>query len=134
MYPPRRITISKCANGIHGGDDAVQFENKIYNLEMSEENKTYSIRLRLRRVIHEDAYVSVFVNEKVMKEEEDGGYGIDTDKLAAEAIRIGSTPNVDWQIESTLIEPHPLQNVMPDGRKVIDSFYEQQESWEKNSN
>ena len=100
----------------------------IHNLKMSEENNTYSVRMRLRRVIHEDAYVSVFLNEKVMKEKEDGSYGIDTDKLVAEAIRIGNTPNVDWQVETIITEQHPLQNVMPDDRKVIDSFYEGQES------
>ncbi|WP_223650197.1 hypothetical protein [Hymenobacter psoromatis] len=88
---------------------------------MSDENKTYSVRLRLRREVVEDSYVSVIIDEKVTTEQEDGSFKIDFEKLAAEAIRISTNPQVDWQAESSRTEPHPLQTVMPDERTVLDS-------------
>ncbi|MGI4872777.1 MAG: hypothetical protein ACRYFX_16580 [Janthinobacterium lividum] len=88
---------------------------------MSDDNKTYSIRLRLRREIIQDAYVSVFVDEKVVTQQEDGSFKLDMEKLTAEAIRISNDPRMDWQTESTRTEPHPLQAVMPEDRSVLDS-------------
>ncbi|MBO2013060.1 hypothetical protein [Hymenobacter negativus] len=87
------------------------------------EGQTYSIQLRLRRVTYEDAYVSVILNDKVMQVQEDGTSKIDFEKFLAEAIRVSTTPNVDWQVESSQTEAHPLQAVRPDDRRVIDSFY-----------
>lgn len=88
---------------------------------MEDENKTYSIALRLRRVIHEDVYVTVFVDEKIVKENEDGSHGIDWDKFVAEGIRTGEQIGADWQVESTSIEVHPNQQPMPEHRTSIDS-------------
>lgn len=88
---------------------------------MSDEPKTYSIQLRLRREIVQDAYVSVFVDEKVLTQQEDGSLKIDFEKLVAEAVRISNDPRMDWQLESSRVELHPLQAVRPDERSVLDS-------------
>jgi hypothetical protein len=92
-------------------------------VKMSEEPKSYPIRLRVRRVIHEDAYVAVPVTDANMMERADGTFGIDTDALIAEAIRISHDPRVEWQQESADTQPHPLQKPMPEDRKCFDVFY-----------
>lgn len=88
---------------------------------MEDENKTYSIALRLRRVIHEDVYVTVFVDEKIVKENEDGTHGIDWDKFVAEGIRTSQQAGADWQVESMSTEVHPIQQPKPAHRTSIDS-------------
>ena len=89
----------------------------------STEQQTCSVQLRLRRVTYEDAYVSVLVSDKVMREKEDGNSEIDWPKMLAEATRVSLMPGTEWQIESSVIEPHPLQSPRPNDRTVIDSFY-----------
>jgi hypothetical protein len=86
-----------------------------------EDDKTYSIALRLRRVIYTDVYVTVFVDDKITQEREDGTQGIDWDKLVAEAIMTSEREDADWQVESVAIEVHPIQQAKPDGRASIDS-------------
>ena len=90
---------------------------------MNEEPQTYSIALRLRRVTFEDAYVSVLVTDAIMQKKEDGSFGLDVDAFIAEAMRMGSDPRVEWKIESTEIEPHPVQGPKPDDRSYFDSYY-----------
>ena len=85
--------------------------------------KTYSIQLRLKRTIVEDAYVSVFVTDSIMKVKEDGSTGIDFEKFVKEAIALGENSEVDWQIESSVIEAHSIQKNRPEERKSFDSFY-----------
>ena len=85
--------------------------------------KTYSVQLRLRRVTHEDASVSVLMDDKVMQRNADGTGKIDWEKLVAEAVRVSQTPGVDWRVESSGTAPHPLQSVRPDHRTVVESFY-----------
>jgi len=89
---------------------------------MTDEQKTYSISLRLRRIVVEDAYVAVPVTDAIIKTNVDGQNGIDVDRFVAEAIRIGSDPKVEWKVESTSIEGHPTQGPLPDGRQCFDAF------------
>ena len=89
----------------------------------NQEPQTYSVQLRLRRVTHEDTYVSVLMSDKVTREKEDGSIEIDWPKMLAEATRVSLMPGADWRIESSAIEPHPLQKPRPDDRTVVDSFY-----------
>ena len=89
----------------------------------NEEQPTYSVQLRLRRVTHEDAYVSVLIDEKVLQLQEDGTSTIDFEKFVTEALRISAAPGVDWQVESIQRDAHPTQAVRPANRGVVDSFY-----------
>ena len=90
---------------------------------MSEEKKTYSIALHLRRVTHEDAYVSVFVTDAITKENADGTRSIDFDAFVAEAIRVSKNDEVEWKTEESYTEPHPIQCPLPEGRRAFDSYY-----------
>jgi hypothetical protein len=74
----------------------------------------YSISVRLRRTVHEEAFVSVPVTAEVMRPEpdEDGRYRLDTEKLFAEAVRMGIEGG-DWQVEATEVEVHPIQMAPP---------------------
>ena len=62
---------------------------------MTDKEKTFSIALRLRRVIYEDAYVGVPVTDAFMKTSDTGEGEIDFELFFAEAVRIGSDPRVD---------------------------------------
>ena len=88
---------------------------------MSDDNQPYSIQLRLRWEITQDAYVSVLVDERLVTEQADGSFRLDPEKLVAEALRISHDPRLDWRVESSHTEPHPLQTVKPDERSVLDS-------------
>ena len=90
---------------------------------MSEAPKTYSILLHVRRIIHEDAYVSVPVTDAIMMQKEDGTFGLDTEAFIAEAIRISTDPRVEWRQESSITEPHPTQQPLPEDRTSFDTFY-----------
>jgi hypothetical protein len=92
---------------------------------MSEPTQTYSLMLRVRRITYEDAYVAVPVTEAIVRQREDGTSGIDADAFIAEAIRISQDPRVEWQVESSQVEPHPMQGPKPDGRQSFDAFYRQ---------
>jgi hypothetical protein len=88
---------------------------------------TYSIALRLRRVTYEDAYIAVPVTDAVVKPNPDGSMAIDPEALFAEGLRIGQDSRVEWQVESSQTEAHPLQQAAPDGRRKFDAFYDQTE-------
>lgn len=88
------------------------------------EETTYSVQLRIRRVTYEDAYVAVPVTDKVMKKRPDGTLGIDGEALLAEAVRLSGDPRVEWAVENRASEPHPEQAPMPPERKKFDGFYE----------
>jgi len=90
---------------------------------MNEEQKTYSIALRVRRVTYEDAYVAVPVTSDITKSNADGSVGIDAEAFFAEAIRVSQDPRVEWKTESCQTEPHPEQRDLPDGRRKFDAFY-----------
>ena len=82
--------------------------------------KTYSMQLRLQRTTIEDAYISVPLTNSIMtKENEDGSLGIDIEKFFKEAIAISADNGVDWQIESSTVEAHPMQTVRPEERKLF---------------
>lgn len=86
---------------------------------MTTENKTYSIALRLRRIIYEDTYVTVPVTGEVLKEEEDGSARIDFEKLVAAAITLSQDPTAEWVTEEVQVEAHPIQQPKPDERKSL---------------
>jgi hypothetical protein len=88
-----------------------------------DDKRTYSIALRLRRTIHEDAYVRVPVSTKTAKPNDKGQYSLDWEALVAEAIRISGHPTVDWQMESEETAPHPIQRPMPDDRTAVDGIH-----------
>ena len=90
---------------------------------MTDKEKTFSIALRLRRVIYEDAYVGVPVTDAFMKTSDTGEGEIDFELFFAEAVRIGSDPRVEWKIESSSVEAHPMQGPTPDDRQSFDAFY-----------
>ncbi len=89
---------------------------------MPDNDQTYSIALRLRRITVEDAYVAVPVTESIMIRKDDGTYGIDFDAFTKEAIRISNDPRAEWKIESSTIEPHPTQGPKPEDRKCFDEI------------
>jgi len=86
-----------------------------------EEQETYSIALRIRRITTEDAYVSVMVTDEILKENADGSSRLDFEKFVAAAIKLGDNPLVEWRVESSHIEPHPTQGPKPDDRRLMDS-------------
>ena len=90
---------------------------------MTDKQETFSIALRLRRVIYEDAYVGVPVTDVFMKTNDAGEGAIDFELFVAEAIRIGSDPGVEWKVESSAMEAHPIQGPTPDDRQSFDAFY-----------
>lgn len=94
---------------------------------MSEEPNTYSIALHLRRTIQQDAFVAVPLTNAITRQNEDGTASIDFEAFVAEAVRISQREGVDWQIEESVTEPHPIQCPLPEGRKSYDAFYLQQE-------
>lgn len=78
--------------------------------------RTYSIAVRLRRTVTEEAYVSVPVSDEVMSPEpdENGNYHLDGDKVMEAAVNLGSDPKTHWKIEGKpVIEPHPIQMARP---------------------
>jgi len=79
----------------------------------------------LRRVTYEDAYIAVPVTEAVVKPKPDGSMGIDPEAIFAEGIRIGQDSRVEWQLESSHTEAHPIQQAAPEGRQKLDTFYDQ---------
>ena len=86
---------------------------------------TFSIALRLRRVVYEDAYVTVPITHAMMKSQPDGSTGIDMDAFLAEGIRIGQDRHIEWCIESSNLEAHPIQQIAPEGRKTFDALFDE---------
>lgn len=86
---------------------------------MTAENKTYSIALRMRRIIYEDTYVTVPVTREVLRDEEDGSARIDFEKLVAAATVISQDPAAEWITEEVQVEAHPIQQPTPDDRKSL---------------
>lgn len=93
------------------------------NKQLNEGAKSVSVGLRVRRVIHEDAYVAVLITDDLLKPNRDGTASLNFEKFVAQAIRISQSEGVDWQIEESSIEPHPIQGPVPEGRRSLDSYY-----------
>lgn len=87
---------------------------------MADHAKTFSVMLRVRRVTYEDAYIAVPVTNKLMMEKADGSFGLDSDAFVAEALRMSYDHRVEWIIESSHQEPHPIQIPKPDERHAFD--------------
>ena len=90
---------------------------------MPDKPETHSVMLRVRRITYEDAYVAVPVTTAIMEKKEDGTYGLNVDALVAEALRISNNQQVDWQVESSQKEPHPIQMPKPENRQIFDAYY-----------
>lgn len=83
------------------------------NLCRVTEPRSYSISVRLRRTLVEEGYVKVPVTGDVMSPPEaDGTLRLDTDKLFAEAVRLGGDL-AEWTTEESAIEVHPIQKAPP---------------------
>ena len=89
---------------------------------MDEEAKTYSVGLRLRRIICEDGYVGVPVTDRVIRQEPDGSGRLDGQAVFEEAVRLGQDPRVEWRLESSTIQIHPVQGPRPADRATYDPF------------
>jgi hypothetical protein len=94
----------------------------------SDEGRSTSIMLHIRRTIVEDAFVAVPVTGAIMMENADGTASLDWDAFVAEALRIGSDQQVEWKIELSQMEPHPAQVPLPGDRHCFDAFYEKGQS------
>jgi hypothetical protein len=90
----------------------------------SDETRSTSIMLHIRRTVVEDAFVAVPVTSRIMKEETDGTAGLDWDAFVAEAVRIGGDRRVEWQVESSQMEPHPAQVPLPEDGHCFDAYYD----------
>src|SRR5262245_32825535 len=75
-----------------------------------------SILLRLRKVLHQDAYVSVPVTDEILRPNADGTRSIDFEAFKAAALRGGADAQVVWELEEAGIDVHPVQQPLPDGR------------------
>jgi hypothetical protein len=80
------------------------------------------IVLRLQRTVVEDAYVAVPMTAAIMKQEPepDGSCRIDFDAFVREAVRLSGSDSVEWAPEQRTIQPHSVQQPVPDGRRVFD--------------
>lgn len=105
-----------------GRDPRGQLEWGPYSGYPSIPMSTFPIALRLRRTIHEDAYIAVPVTDAVMKQNEDGTSGLNVEALMAEGLRLGQDARVEWRVEETASEIHPLQAPMPEGRSKFDGI------------
>ena len=99
---------------------------------MSDTKKTYSMQLRLKRTIIEDCYISVPLTSLMMREKEDGSLGIDVEKFIKEGIKLSENYEVDWRIEDSIIEAHPIQAVRPEERKLFAPNDDNIDYWEGN--
>ena len=79
---------------------------------------TYSIVLRVRRIITEDAYISVPVTNEIMKAlpEEDGTFHIDFEAFEKKAIQLSEDASVEWCNEDMVCQVHPIQQPIPEKR------------------
>ena len=68
--------------------------------------------------------MTVPVTQAILKMKSDGTAGVDFEKFVAEAIRVSRDPKVEWRVEETKVEPHPLQQAAPEGRKSFDAFHD----------
>ena len=89
---------------------------------MADQSRTYSVVLRVRRVTYEDAYVAVPVTATILTTNADGTMTIDPEAFVAEALRISHDPRVEWIVETSNLEPHPIQQPKPDDRQCLDGF------------
>ncbi|MCL1838937.1 MAG: hypothetical protein FWG47_06460 [Propionibacteriaceae bacterium] len=77
---------------------------------------TMSLLLRVRRTITSDAFISVPITNAMMAEHSDGSSRMDMDLLFADGIAYAAGEGVDWQVEDTVIEVHPIQKPIPEDR------------------
>ncbi len=89
---------------------------------MSHSEGQTCIRLRLRRVVVEDAYVAVPLTAEIMRDEPepDGSHRLDFDRFAQAAVALSGNAGVDWRAEERTTQVHPTQGPVPEGRVVYD--------------
>jgi hypothetical protein len=81
------------------------------------EKPSYSISIRLRRTIYQEAFVSVPVDDAVKQDAPDaqGRFSLDGDKVMSVAARLGKNPTTHWITEGDpVIEVHPVQTAPND--------------------
>ena len=81
--------------------------------------KSYSMLLRVQRVLREEAFVSVPITAAIVRQGDDGTHRIDPEAFLSAALNLARDPQVAWQEESIEVIAHPLQIPLPDGRKVF---------------
>lgn len=91
--------------------------------EQVTDQKTYSVQLRVQRVIREDAFISVPVTAAVLRQADDGTQRIDSEAFLSAALLLARDPQVAWQQESIEVVAHPLQIPLPDDRKVFAGLF-----------
>ena len=79
----------------------------------------HSISVRVRRTIREDAYVTVLVREELTTLDPDGTRRLDGARVLARAVELSATPGLDWQLEESSAEVHPVQRARPDDRRAL---------------
>jgi hypothetical protein len=81
-----------------------------------EEDKTYSISVRLRRTTFEYAFVSVPMDDRIWEQHPDDPkkHRVNAARVMEIAKEMGSDPTVPWTRESEpVIQPHPWQTAPP---------------------
>ena len=81
------------------------------------ENPSFSISIRLRRTMHEEAFVSVPVTDEIKQDtpDEQGRFSLDGKKVMDAAIRLGAAQGTRWIVDGEpVIELHPIQTAPGD--------------------
>ena len=78
------------------------------------EQPTYSISLRVKKVIHEYAYVSVPVTPELFVVDGNGDYKLDTDKFLEVGVELGKKEGLKWYKEVEEIMVHDIQGPPPE--------------------
>jgi hypothetical protein len=81
--------------------------------EIDDEDRIYSISLRLRRVTYEYAFVKVPVTDAVIDQQPDGSGRLNGKRVFDVGVELGRSSEVVWYPEEQSIEPHPLQTPPP---------------------
>jgi hypothetical protein len=83
------------------------------------ERKSFSIQVVIRRVTTEIAFVHVPVGDAVLlPADEEGNRRLDTDKMLAAAVAMGSAPGTSWAVDGVPeISVNPIQMPHPDSRE-----------------
>jgi hypothetical protein len=72
-------------------------------------DSTYSVSFRVRRTTTEYAFVSVPLTADLTISQPDGTGRIDVPMMVHRAVEMARAPDVSWQREEQLVEPHPVQ-------------------------
>jgi hypothetical protein len=79
----------------------------------SNEIKTYSISIRIKRTTVEHGFVKVLVTDDLIDLQPDGTGRLNVEKVFERGIEMGNKPDVAWGLEDQIIETHPIQSPPP---------------------